>query len=238
MVAGISTASEVKLIGEEYITDVHQYASRLLEEADDLFGSSPSDWDVVGDYDHGLRVFSRPVESSKLLLVRSTVDVDRSAQDLFELLTSAEGSSIIDDSTKHDPPAEILQWQYRAEVGYSETIPSKFPFPRRSFVKASFFDTPNTRVVTKSILYKPLPSGGDGLTRAFNSFALRTVPLGDSRCRLEITDYFDMRGWFPTWIANKFHKEMFCQRLHKRLWQHLGITTKTVPSISEIATAS
>ena len=47
---------------------------------------------------------------------------------------------------------------FRAEVGYSETIPSKFPFPRRSFVKASFFDTPNTRVVTKSILYKPLPS--------------------------------------------------------------------------------
>lgn len=36
------------------------------------------------------------------------------------------------------------------------------------------------------------------MTRAFNSFALRTVPLGDSRCRLEITDYFDMRGWFPT----------------------------------------
>jgi hypothetical protein len=49
----------------------------------------------------------------QLLLVRSTVDVDRSAQDLFELLTSAEGSSIIDDSTRHDPPAEILQWQYR-----------------------------------------------------------------------------------------------------------------------------
>jgi hypothetical protein len=69
MVAGISTASEVKLIGEEYITDVHQYASRLLEEADDLFGSSPSDWDVVGDYDHGLRVFSRPVEGSKVNLL-------------------------------------------------------------------------------------------------------------------------------------------------------------------------
>lgn len=40
--------------------------------------------------------------------------------------------------------------------------------------------------------------GEDGTTRAFNSFALRTVPLDANRCRLEVVDYFDMRGWFPT----------------------------------------
>ena len=40
--------------------------------------------------------------------------------------------------------------------------------------------------------------GEDGTTRAFNSFALRTVPLDAGRCRLEVVDYFDMRGWFPT----------------------------------------
>lgn len=45
----------------------------------------------------------------------------------------------------------------RAEVGYSKTIQSKFPFPKRSFVKASFFDTANTQVATKSILYQALP---------------------------------------------------------------------------------
>ncbi|BDA42898.1 hypothetical protein COCOBI_03-7910 [Coccomyxa sp. Obi] len=236
MTAGVFAASEVKLIGEEEITDVQDYASRLLEEASLFLDSAPSDWDFVGAYDHGLQVFSRPVEGSKLVLVRSAVEVEKSAEDLFNLLTSSEGSDIIDDSTRHDRPVEVLQWKDRAEVGYSETIPSKFPFPKRSFVKASFFDSANTQVATKSILYKPLPPGADGLTRAFNSFALRTVPLDDARCRLEIVDYFDMRGWFPTWIANKFHKEMFCQKLHKRLWQHLGV--EAAPSTAVSAAAS
>ncbi|EIE24484.1 hypothetical protein COCSUDRAFT_40869 [Coccomyxa subellipsoidea C-169] len=235
MVTSMLAANEVDLIWEEAITDVKSYADRLLAEADGLFGSAASDWDVVGDYDHGLRVYSRPIKGSKLLLVRSVVEVEKSAKDLFSLLTSAEGSDIIDDSTMHDPPVEILQWDDRAEVGYSKTIQSKFPFPKRSFVKASFFDTANTQVATKSILYQALPPGGDGLTRAFNSFALRTVALGPDRCRLEIVDFFDMRGWFPTWIANKFHKDMFCQKLHKRLWQHLGM--ESVPSSAAVTAA-
>ncbi len=49
----------------------------------------------------------------QLLLVRSVVEVEKSAKDLFSLLTSAEGSDIIDDSTVHDPPVEILQWDDR-----------------------------------------------------------------------------------------------------------------------------
>lgn len=56
---------------------------------------------------------------AQLLLVRSSVVVDQSAEDLFMLLTSAEGSDIIDDSTTHDPPVEVLQWQDRCLVLHS-----------------------------------------------------------------------------------------------------------------------
>ena len=30
------------------------------------------------------------------------------------------------------------------------------------------------------------------------------------------------------WIANKFHKDTFCQSMHKRLWQHLDSQTEAV----------
>lgn len=69
MTAGVFAASTVKLIGEEEITDVQVYASRLLEEAAVFFDPAPSDWDFVGAYDHGLQVFSRPVEGSKVSFI-------------------------------------------------------------------------------------------------------------------------------------------------------------------------
>ena len=73
--------------------------------------------------------------------------------------------------------------------------------------------------------------GADGTIRAFNSFALRAVPLGAQRCRLEMVDYFDMKGWFVTWVANKFHTGTFYQSLTGRLWKHLDTASRRpVPS--------
>lgn len=69
MVTSMLAANEVDLIWEEAITDVKSYADRLLAEADGLFGSAASDWDVVGDYDHGLRVYSRPIKGSKVIAI-------------------------------------------------------------------------------------------------------------------------------------------------------------------------
>ena len=49
--------------------------------------------------------------ASQLLVVRSSVEVDRSASELFQLLISEEGSAVIDDTTSHEPqPREVLQW--------------------------------------------------------------------------------------------------------------------------------
>jgi hypothetical protein len=50
----------------------------------------------------------------QLLLVRSSAEVDMSASGLFQLLTSEEGTSIIDDTTSHEPqPRAVLQWRDR-----------------------------------------------------------------------------------------------------------------------------
>jgi hypothetical protein len=67
MAAGVSAASEVPLIWEQEVFNVDQYAKSLFDEADRFFGSPTSAWDLVGKYDRGLQVFSRPVQGSKVL---------------------------------------------------------------------------------------------------------------------------------------------------------------------------
>ena len=51
----------------------------------------------------------------------------------------------------------MLMHACRATITYSNTIPAKFPFGQRSFVKASFFDSGKSLLVSKSVLYAPLP---------------------------------------------------------------------------------
>ena len=46
----------------------------------------------------------------------------------------------------------------RAEVSYSKTIPAKFPFGQRSFLKATFFDDEKQLLVSKSILRDDMPA--------------------------------------------------------------------------------
>lgn len=50
----------------------------------------------------------------QLVMVRSAVDVDRSAQSLFDLLTSPEGAHILDDTTTgNKDPVAHLTWRDR-----------------------------------------------------------------------------------------------------------------------------
>ena len=50
----------------------------------------------------------------QLVIMRSYIEVPQSAAGLFELLSSAEGAKILDDTTNHtDAPLEILHWQDR-----------------------------------------------------------------------------------------------------------------------------
>ena len=46
----------------------------------------------------------------------------------------------------------------RAEISYSKTIPAKFPFGQRSFLKATFFDDEKQLLVSKSILRDDMPA--------------------------------------------------------------------------------
>ena len=43
-------------------------------------------------------------------------------------------------------------------MSYSKTIPAKFPFGQRSFLKATFFDAEKQLLVSKSILRDDMPA--------------------------------------------------------------------------------
>ena len=55
---------------------------------------------------------------------------------------------------------EVYPAPCRAEVSYSKTIPAKFPFGQRSFLKATFFDHEKRLLVSKSILRDDMPAVG------------------------------------------------------------------------------
>ena len=63
----------------------------------------------------------------------------------------------------------------RAEVSYSKTIPAKFPFGQRSFLKATFFDHEKHLLISKSILRDDMPAVRD--TSRFASPALQHAVL-------------------------------------------------------------
>ena len=44
-------------------------------------------------------------------------------------------------------------------MSYSKTIPAKFPFGQRSFLKATFFDDEKQLLVSKSILRDDIAGG-------------------------------------------------------------------------------
>ncbi len=58
----------------------------------------------------------------QLVIMRSYVEVPQSSAGLFELLSSAEGAKVLDDTTNHtDAPLEILHWQDRRALLLSLT---------------------------------------------------------------------------------------------------------------------
>ena len=72
----------------------------------------------------------------QLVIMRSYIEVPQSSAGLFELLGSAEGAKILDDTTNHtDAPLEILHWQDRhvplLSLTYSRCQRSRTAFQRR-----------------------------------------------------------------------------------------------------------
>ena len=66
VVFAASGASEVPLLGEEYLKDVGDYAKRIGDEAKELFKTPLEDWNFYGSYDHGLKVYWRSVKDNKV----------------------------------------------------------------------------------------------------------------------------------------------------------------------------
>ena len=66
VVFAASQATEVPLLGEEYIKGVDQYASKIGQEAKELFRTPLEEWNFYGSYDRGLKVYWRPVKDNKV----------------------------------------------------------------------------------------------------------------------------------------------------------------------------
>ena len=66
VVFAASSASEVPILGEEYVTDTDEYAGRIGQEAQDLFKTPLEEWNFYGSYDRGLKVYWRPVKDNKV----------------------------------------------------------------------------------------------------------------------------------------------------------------------------
>lgn len=66
----------------------------------------------------------------------------------------------------------------RAEVSYSKTIPAKFPFGQRSFLKATFFDQEKRLLVSKSILRDDMPPVSGTTCCAFSLALQRAISSG------------------------------------------------------------
>ena len=66
VVFAASQATEVPLLGEEYVKDVNDYAGRIGQEAKDIFRTPLEEWNFYGSYDRGLKVYWRPVKDNKV----------------------------------------------------------------------------------------------------------------------------------------------------------------------------
>lgn len=66
VVFAASQATEVPLLGEEYVKDVNEYAGRIGQEAKDLFKTPLEEWNFYGSYERGLKVYWRPVKDNKV----------------------------------------------------------------------------------------------------------------------------------------------------------------------------
>ena len=66
VVFAASSASEVPILGEEYVKDTDEYAGRIGQEAKDLFKTPLEEWNFYGSYDRGVKVYWRPVKDNKV----------------------------------------------------------------------------------------------------------------------------------------------------------------------------
>lgn len=225
-----TTANDaVELIDEETVTDLAAFAERVITEATRLLDPDLSGWRLAAE-EGKTRVYARPVRGTKLLITRSEDEVSAPAARVFDLLVSVKGFEIIDPATKnhHDPPVEVRSWASgRAEVARAKVPPMPLMSPRE-FVVLNLIDPtrqgPNGArglFVSKSILHPKVPKTS-GVVRALNTFAARTEPLGEGRCRVVFLNYADMGGNFPSAVMNRVGTRSFLQGVYKRLHEQIA----------------
>lgn len=219
------------LIGEERLEDAVAFAGRMRDEVERM-------WQTTGwkcEYNKkGLLVESKPVSgafaSSGVLVTRCVGEVEASARETFDMLTSPKGYAVIDPVSKPEdhklPPLEIYDWKEgsRLEAAIATTnIPM---LGTSEFVVLNAIDTDNMLFASKSIIHDKSPGGSkysgepypeNGFERALNTFAIKVEPVSENRCKISSINYADMSGKTAASMNNFINTKAFFPPLYKRI---------------------
>ncbi|MCY3412833.1 MAG: hypothetical protein INQ03_14445 [Candidatus Heimdallarchaeota archaeon] len=219
------------LIGEHYVN-----ADNAVQIAELMFLEAERQWSTCGwkkvEEKKGVLVEKKSVSgtfrSSGVYTTRSSGVIDAEAQAVFDMLVSPEGFAVLDpisDPEDHNiPPLEVFDWgeNKRLEVAVATTkIPRMESF---EFVVLNAIDMKNRIFASKSMLHHDKKGGSiysdageTELPRALNTFALKTVDIGNGRCRLLIANFAEMPIQGPKFILNYFNTKMYFKPMYKRI---------------------
>mmetsp|Transcript_54181 Transcript_54181/g.171951 ORF Transcript_54181/g.171951 Transcript_54181/m.171951 type:complete len:298 (-) Transcript_54181:330-1223(-) len=239
-----------ELIGEEMVDAKHPdtvkaLAERMFTEASRIMSSS-SGWTTTLEGE-GVVVEAKKVsgvfESSGCLLTRAGCRIDKySAAEVFALLTSVEGYSIIDpgsDPEDFKTPGALgkVDWGpgRRLELDRAYAMKGTSLFKPREFCVLNAIDPSRAVFASKSILVKDMPGGSafssagappNGNVRALNTFAAHCIPNGTGGCTLVIVNWIQMFGEgrvadaLTNWVNCKGFIPGLIHRLKSRLDFH------------------
>lgn len=203
------------------------FVGKVLAESRAYFDCSLDSFELVDDRDKW-SVHFRPVQGTKLGMVRLEAEVPLRADTLFSLLTSMPGHYIIDPFPKeiHSQFVKPLHLPAgEASVVYTEAPRFIGIFRAREYVTADCVASRERLFVCKSCLVRdgPLAETKRGKVRGNLLYAMRMADLeGRPGCRLQMINWIDLgRNTVPPKLLNAITTRWYFQALRRRLERYI-----------------
>lgn len=200
-------------------------------EALHLLTSSRDDWQarrtgtsrVVQDT---VSVWSRPVVGTPMLATVGEAHFDDVGADaLFCLFVSTEGFFLIDKDAEDHAATRRACFCDSAEARVDLCQTLKKPPCAREFITLNSVSFEQRTFVSYSVRSDAFPEQ-PALPRAWNRFAIRTLPSGERGCVCHILNWFECggdAGCLPDDAANSFMVDRFLQGIFARTREHLRL---------------